>query len=396
MRFQENKLTAFRQHYPPCEFNRRTQLDCNCPVWADGRLKGKEFRRSLGTRSLAQAKKKIARLIDGTDEAHEAAEKAAADAPTVRDAVEEYLGYCEHNKRLKGSTLTSYRDTLYAFRDFCEKNLWRDVDQLSLKVFEQWQRERKVTPKTAAKEFIHIQALCARSIKLGWMKENFAKEIKLPKADGVSTLPFKEAEAKALQAACGRLAEPPENGRGGYASYSADQVDEERRYAKALVLTLLTTGLRISDVVNLERSKVSTDHRGVTRLRIRQEKTGEWVMLSLPMATVQALKNLPRVSETLFFWKGGDETQFATACDRARRIVARLGDIAKVKDARPHRFRDTFAVTALLNGIPLRTIQLVLGHKSVKTTEEHYAPYVKEFQSMLDTATATVAEKLIA
>jgi site-specific recombinase XerD len=396
MRFQENKLTPFRQHYPPCEFTRRTQLDCNCPVWADGRLKGKDFRRSLGTRSLAQAKKKIQRLLDGTDEAHEAAEKAAAAAPTVRDAVEEYLGFCKHNKRLDQSTLTSYRGTLEAFRDFCEDRLYRDVDQLSLKVFEQWQRERKVTPKTMAKEFIHLQALCARSIKLGWIETNFAKEVKLPKADGVSTLPFREAEAKALQAACGRLAESPENGRGGYASYNADQVDQERQYARALVLMLLTTGLRISDVVNLERSKVSTDHRHVTRLRIRQEKTGEWVMLSLPQATVAALKNLPRVSDELFFWKGGDERQFATACDRARRVIARLGVIAKVKNAHPHRFRDTFAVTALLNGIPMKSVQLILGHKSIKTTEEHYAPFVKEFQSMLDTATATVAERLIA
>jgi site-specific recombinase XerD len=396
MRFQETKLAPFRRHQPPCEYTRRTQLDCSCPLWADGRLKGKDFRRSLATRSLAQAKKKIQRLIDGTDEAHEAAEKAAEDAPTVRDAVADYLGYCEHNKRLKGSTLVSYRDTLHAFRDFCEERLFRNVDQLSLKLFEQWQAERKVTPKTMAKEFTHLAALCARGIELGWLPVNFAKKVKLPKADGVSTLPFKEAEAKALQAACARIAEPPPDGRGGYPSYSADRVEAERAYARALVLTLLTTGLRISDVVNLPRTKVTTDRKGVTWLRIRQEKTGEWVMLTLPPATVQALRNLPRVSEELFFWKGGDERQLATACDRARRVIERLGKLAHIKGARPHRFRDTWAVTALLSGIPMKTIQLVLGHKSIKTTEEHYSPYVIEFQTMINTAMATVAQRLIA
>jgi site-specific recombinase XerD len=325
MRFQENKLTPYRRHQPPCESVRPIQLDCHCPVWAHGRLKGERFRRSLGTRSLAQAKKKIQRLLDGTDEALRQAEEAATSAPAVKDAVQEYLEYCEYNKRLKASTLVSYRDTLHGFRDFCEERLYRTVAQMNLKLFELWQTERKVTPKSMHKEFTHLSGWCARGIELGWLQVNFAKKVKLPKADGVSTLPFREAEAKAILAACSRLAESAE-GRGGYASYSVDQVDEERRYARALVLMLLTTGLRISDVVNLERSKVYVDRKGTTRLRIRQEKTREWVMLALPTPTAQALNNLPHVSEELYFWRGGDERQFATACDRARRVISRLGD----------------------------------------------------------------------
>jgi integrase len=219
--------------------------------------------------------------------------------------------------------------------------------------------------------------------------------VQLPKADGVSTLPFREAEAKAILAACSRLGET-ENQRGGYASYSAEQLDEERRYARALMLVLLTTGLRISDAVNLHRAKVYVDRKGHTRLRIRTEKTGVVVTLRLPNATVEALRHLPPVSDELYFWRGGDETQFATACDRARRVIARLGIIAGVEDARPHRFRDTWAKTALLNSTPMRTVQLVLGHKSIRTTEEHYAPFVPEYQEMIDAATDAVAERLIA
>jgi integrase len=85
-----------------------------------------------------------------------------------------------------------------------------------------------------------------------------------------------------------------------------------------------------------------------------------------------------------------------TACDRARRVIARLGVIAKVANAHPHRFRDTWAKTALLNGTPMRTVQLVLGHRSIRTTEEHYAPFVPEYQEMIDGATTAVAERLIA
>jgi hypothetical protein len=44
----------------------------------------------------------------------------------------------------------------------------------------------------------------------------------------------------------------------------------------------------------------------------------------------------------------------------------------------------------------MRTVQLVLGHKSIRTTEEHYPPFVPEYQEMIDAATDAVAERLIA
>jgi site-specific recombinase XerD len=393
MRFQEHSLTPYRRHAPDCPLQKASELKCKCPLWAQGRVNGRLLRRSLGTRSFQKALEKINLLLNGKE--GEPAPEEPAPAPKISDAIQDYLYYCQHNKRLKASTLVSYRDTLQAFEAFSAERLYRTVDQINLRLFELWQAERKITPKTMHKEFTHLASFCSRGVELGWIETNLAKKVKLPKADGVSTLPFKEAEAKAIQAACSRLGETDRQ-RGGYASYSAEQIDEERRYARALVLVLLSTGLRISDVVNLERSKVFTDPKGIGRLRIRTEKTGVVVTLALPEATLQALRNLPEVSHDLYFWKGGDERCFATACDRARRVIARLGAIAKVKDAHPHRFRDTWAKTALLNGESMRTVQLVLGHKSIRTTEEHYAPFVVEYQAMIDKATDAVAKRLIA
>jgi integrase len=393
MRFIEHQLNEYRRHAPGCKLTKPSQLGCDCPLWAQGRIHGRLFRRSLNTRSRQRAREIIKTLLDERADAKR--DEPAPDAPRISTAIADYLRFCEHNKRLKGSTLTSYRDTLEAFEAFCAERLFRTVDQLNLAVFEQFQAMRTVTPKTMAKEFTHLSSLCSRGIELGWMQVNLAKKVKLPKADGVSTLPFREAEAKAILAACDRLGET-ENQRGGYASYSADQIDQERRYARALVLVLLTTGLRISDAVNLERRKVSLDRKGATRLRLRTAKTGVVVTLRLPNATVQALKSLPHVSHELYFWKGGDERQFATACDRARRVIARLGAIAGVEDARPHRFRDTWAKTALLEGKSIRTVQLILGHKSLRTTEEHYLPFCHEYQDLIDDATDAVAARLTA
>jgi len=74
----------------------------------------------------------------------------------------------------------------------------------------------------------------------------------------------------------------------------------------------------------------------------------------------------------------------------ARRTIACVLKLADVVDGHPHRFRDTFSVTLLQNGTDLRTVQLLLGHTSIKTTEKHYAPFVASMQKTLDDAVSTL------
>jgi integrase/recombinase XerD len=46
--------------------------------------------------------------------------------------------------------------------------------------------------------------------------------------------------------------------------------------------------------------------------------------------------------------------------------------------------RDTFAVENLLAGVPLDQVSILLGHASIKTTERHYAPWVRARQEQLE------------
>jgi integrase/recombinase XerD len=50
-----------------------------------------------------------------------------------------------------------------------------------------------------------------------------------------------------------------------------------------------------------------------------------------------------------------------------------------------HRLRDTFAVHLLEHGTPLEEVSKALGHESIRTTEKHYAKWVKGRQDRLDT-----------
>src|SRR5579864_1674956 len=91
-------------------------------------------------------------------------------------------------------------------------------------------------------------------------------------------------------------------------------------------------------------------------------------------------------SERYFFWSG--RSNLRTIAGHARATIGRICARAGVTDGHPHRFRDTFSVRLLELGNDLRTVQLLLGHSNIQTTEKYYAPYVHSFQRILDAATA--------
>ena len=58
-----------------------------------------------------------------------------------------------------------------------------------------------------------------------------------------------------------------------------------------------------------------------------------------------------------------------------------------------HRLRDTFAVDLLQKGVPLEHVSKLLGHKSVTTTEKHYAKWVKGRQDLLERVVSATWKK---
>ena len=90
----------------------------------------------------------------------------------------------------------------------------------------------------------------------------------------------------------------------------------------------------------------------------------------------------------IFFGTGLGKLKSAVGnWQRSLRRVFKLANITHAdgtnKRCHPHMFRDTFAVECLLAGIRLDQVSVLLGHKSIKITEKHYAPWVKERQEQL-------------
>ncbi|MGH9857282.1 MAG: tyrosine-type recombinase/integrase [Acidobacteriota bacterium] len=381
-------LTLYRRHSQDCKHRSKGAgyTACRCPIWISGQTEaGQPLRESLKTRDWVRATRRLEALAaEEEDAAAPVAQRIApAAAPmaqtivpalpalTIEQGLELYRADCRRRHLAPGS-LKSYEVTFRAFTRFAAAAGLRDVAELNLAVFTRFHSARQVTANTQRKEIVHLHAWRAFLAAHGYLAQQFS--IAGPKEQGPETLPFEAGEVARLLAACDRISNPR----------LPDQINRlDQKFARALLLLLLYAGLRISDVLQLKRTQVNLE---TGKVLLRMMKTGHPLYVTLHREAAAALAALPE-NGPYFFWyqgKGLLETHVA----RSRRYIRRAARLAKVPNAHPHRFRDTFATALLLKGVSIRTVSLLLGHTSIKTTEKHYAPYVTEYQAALDSATA--------
>lgn len=141
---------------------------------------------------------------------------------------------------------------------------------------------------------------------------------------------------------------------------------------KAIIEVLYGSGLRVSELINLELSKLYTNDAYML-----VEGKGSKQRL-VPMSA-QALKQLElwKIDRNkLDIKKGNEDFVFLNrrgsklTRDMIFKIVKELAMLAGIrKNVSPHTFRHSFATHLLENGANLRAIQQLLGHESITTTE---------------------------
>ena len=392
-------LEPYRRHLKTCPDREKGAhyIACNCPIWVFGRLDGqtKPIRQSLGTRDLRRAYKRIE-----TWERGEAKQDQLAIAPTLSDAVAAYLLNCE-NRRLAAATQRSYHTLFCHLIAFGGETI--RVDDITFATLEAFRNQRaveapaprprserrrartlqsvlppklrrKVSASTINKETQNLRAFFAYCVDQEWIEKNPAKKLKHAHSDSTGALPFTRPEVARILAAVDDLDCP-----------NQPDAARARFRARAMVLTFLATGYRCGDVAALRRDQF--DHRtGYLTVRYT-EKTHVPVRVHLKPETIQALGELPVENPAYFFWSG------RSALGTIKRSIARtfiaLSRLTGIH-VHAHRFRDTLASEVLLAGGEIRTLQKILGHKSVKTTEKYYGHFVLAHQKLLDSAVDAV------
>ena len=136
----------------------------------------------------------------------------------------------------------------------------------------------------------------------------------------------------------------------------------------AVVELLYGSGLRVSELCSLDVDSIDS-RRGVLRVMGKGNKERQ-VPVSRP--SIEAVRDWLRLRSEV----AGDSDELALFLNhRGRRLtprdVRRLIDDRAVSPTHPHALRHTFATHLLDNGADLRTVQELLGHSDVATTQRY-------------------------
>ena len=358
-------LTIYRRHRKNCEHRKdgRKYRRCQCPIWVDGILGHARMLKTLGTRDWARALE-ISRQweLDGREALNNSAEHEPI---TIAIGTNEFVADAEA-RELNERTIYKYRYLFNQLSDFCDAEGVRYLKQLDVRLLRKFRTTWKDRNLAALKKLERLRAFYRFALSNKWVESNLAKEMKNPLIEARQTLPYSHEEMfRILTAAETRIARCQAPGR-----------DNARRL-KALILLLRYSGLRIGDAVRCESARLECG-----LLRIYTQKTGTHVHVPLPEFVIRALDACPRMNERHWFWTGTGKLSTAVGDWQGR--LLNLAEDAKIHRLHAHRFRDTFAVSLLLEGVPIERVSILLGHSSIKVTEQHYAPWIRERQEQAE------------
>ena len=374
-------LSVYSRHYPPCPSSDLNYKRCRCPKWINGVLgsDGPFIRRSAKTRSWEKAedfKRKLEEEYEAKEKGLEEASRPEPTLVTVKEAVARFLN-SKRNENLADSTIdkltTIFEKQFFGWTTSAGFTHITEITTADLEGFRDTWTDGPLAKKKKQERLIGFFYYCLR---LGWIKSNPAVLLGRIRADGPPTDYFPAHEFDKIMDAT-------------YIYQPRGWVECRNQATRLRILTWLMrwSGLAIRDAVTLERRRLNENGE----LFLYRAKTGSPVYVPLPPDVAEALRNIPpgpSPNPRYFFWSGnGSPKSVVGNWQRSFRRLFKIADLrsddGSPKRCHPHMFRDTFAVEMLLAGVPLEQVSMLLGHKSVKITEKHYAPWVKARQEQL-------------
>jgi len=249
-------------------------------------------------------------------------------------------------------TVDAYRRDLTALSTW----LGRPLATATTDELESWLaelREQGLAPATVARRTAAVRSFFRHLVLLGAVAENPAAALELPRRRRTLPRTLSPSEAERLiEAAAGTT--------------PRDLRD------RALVELLYGAGLRVSEAVGLERAGVDLENRLVRCVG----KGGKERIVPIGRAAAEAIRRYGsrgrpfldrRHRPELFLNARGGGLTRAGAFLILRRLAAKAG--LEPERVHPHLLRHSFATHLLEGGADLRSVQEMLGHADLATTE---------------------------
>jgi site-specific recombinase XerD len=277
-------------------------------------------------------------------------------------AISEFLEYQELEQNRSAKTIQNYSHYLTRLSDFAGEIKVSDIDDELIRKWRLWlNRLGTNTSDELGKSTQNYHLIALRS----FLKYCSKRGYDVMSADKIELARTRRPQVTFLT--------PEELGR------LADQPKLETQNGlrdRAIIELLFSSGLRVSELVGLDREHINLTRREFMvrgkgqkdrPIFISQEAAG-WIKEYLDKRQDNTKPLFIRYSGSKKIDLSGNFTRLTARS--VQRMIARYARLAGItKHVSPHTLRHSFATDLLMNGADLRSVQAMLGHSNIATTQ---------------------------
>ncbi len=315
---------------------------------------GHIHRKKIGPKGLAKTEYERHKVRARTEGYCPTQERNKPRPILFQDFEEEYLGWSRVNKR-------SHKTDEQWFKRLREAFKGKTLDEITTREIEGFKSQlaAELAPATVNRHLALLKHMYTLALRWGKAKTNPVKTVRLFKENNARVRYLTENEEARLFLAC------PE------------------RY-RPIVTIALHTGLRQGELLRMRWRDVDF---GPGILTVERSKHGEALRVPMNSLVKETLYRLPRNGHQVFAWHNG-----RTPSDVSH-AFAEITKRAGISDFRFHDLRHTFASRLVMAGVDIRTVQELLGHKTIQMTLRytHLSPDHKQaaVERLIPRATGT-------
>lgn len=288
------------------------------------------------------------------------------------DLTSNFLSAMQSTKNLSAKTVIAYQSDL---SDFCRFISNREISDETIISYVQYLNQKGLKGSTINRKLVVLKMLFDYLYQNHYISQNyfithkfkFKKERKLPKTMTVKEVSF----------LLRYLAAQKEQASTPFAKWKCVR-------NLALIDTIASTGIRVAEASSISIQDIAMSERVI--LIHGKGRKQRLIYISCPqtwdnlMQWIKVRKACNPVTDKLFLNRYGEQISI----HGIEYIFNSVRDSCGINPhATPHYLRHTFATNLLANGADLRSVQEILGHSSVSTTEIYTEVTVKRKKQVL-------------
>lgn len=265
-----------------------------------------------------------------------------------------FLEFLENDKKLSANTLQSYRRDIIQFQEYLdnERLVYSKIEQQEIKEYIEYLKKIGKKTSTISRNLASIRSFYQFLLRSKKVKRDPTEGMQSPKIEkkAPSILSSDEVEL---------LLEQPKN------------VDLKGIRDKAMLEFAYATGMRVTEIISLNLEDVNFEKAFVTCANGVKKRN-----IPLGNLSLKALDEYVKDARPVMIKNENEKALFVNVNGKRLtrqgfwKIIKYYKEQAHItKDITPHVLRHSFATHLLQNGADLKSIQMMLGHSDISSTQ---------------------------